>query len=89
MIIILISAIKKGDVSPSLLDKVINKDKYIDTEKSNPLLTRLQKPEHTKPMYMDDILTRLGSSDGEDELISEVGKGEPAFSNTVNFVSGF
>lgn len=66
---VLISAIKKGQVSPLQIDMIINK-------KDKPLMKRLSSKRFLKPMNMDDIIAKLGTREGKAEIIREVGKGE-------------
>lgn len=75
----MISAIKKGQVSPSVIDKMINKDdidikqQYTKFKKYKPLLKGFGLDKY---LDKDDILAKLGTDSGEAEIVEEIGKGK-------------
>lgn len=60
----------KGQVSPSVIEKIINKD---DSVKSLETIEYIEKP---TPITMDKVVDKLGYCSGRAEILREVRKGK-------------
>lgn len=75
--------IEKGEAEPSLLEMIIDKDKAKEKEvrykKDIPLLKDIKKKQHQRglePMNLNEIIAKLGTRDGESEIMEEIRKGK-------------
>lgn len=77
LLLSIIPAIRKGNVTPSLIENILNKGKQDpQTGKTGPLFKRLLANKRNRRMNEKEILAKLSTEEGKSEILDEIGKGK-------------
>lgn len=74
MVIVLLTAIKSGRVSASLIELALNKKRKEDRINAQSIQLESKKF-YKKPMSRNRIIIKLGSNAGQQKILRKVGKG--------------